>query len=149
MTSLTICINDKFCDIRSEIQTTNIPSLGFQDIRECVTLWRLIYGVWGVTGWTRKHFNIDRLCPNVSQDTAIHLSARAWKGDRGRSSIFTLSDMTSCIHSNRIQFQTDHSLSNIHVQNHGRVIGARNTYSSICPFKSDLLHSLLLHSIQI
>ena len=49
LTSLVVCINDKFCDIRernvtirSEIWTTNIRSLGFQDVRECVTLWRLI-----------------------------------------------------------------------------------------------------------
>ena len=49
LTSLVACINDNFCDIRekniiirSEIWTTNIRSLGFQDIRECVTLWGLI-----------------------------------------------------------------------------------------------------------
>jgi hypothetical protein len=46
--SLVVCINDKFHDIRernvtirSEIWTTNIRSLGFRNIRECVTLWRL------------------------------------------------------------------------------------------------------------
>ena len=50
LTSLVVCINDKFRDIRernvtirSEIWTTNICSLGFRDIRECVTLWRLIF----------------------------------------------------------------------------------------------------------
>ena len=49
LTSLVICINDKSCDIRegnatirSEIWTTNIRPLGFQDIRDCVTLWGLI-----------------------------------------------------------------------------------------------------------
>ena len=49
LTSLVVCINDKFCDIRernvtirSEIWTMNIHSLGFRDIREWVTLWRLI-----------------------------------------------------------------------------------------------------------
>ena len=45
LTSLMVCINDKFHDIRernatmmSEIWTMNIHSLGFQDIKECVTL---------------------------------------------------------------------------------------------------------------
>ena len=49
LTSLMGCITNKFCDIRernvtirSEVWTTKIRSLGFQDIRECVTLWRLI-----------------------------------------------------------------------------------------------------------
>ena len=49
LTSLMICINDKFCDtrernvtIRSEIWTTNIHSLGLRDIREWVMLWGLI-----------------------------------------------------------------------------------------------------------
>ena len=49
LTSLVVCINDKFCDIRernvtirSEIWTTNIHFLGFRDIREWVTVWRLI-----------------------------------------------------------------------------------------------------------
>jgi hypothetical protein len=47
--SLVVCINNKFCDIRernvtvrSEIWSMNIRSLGFQDIREWVTLWRVI-----------------------------------------------------------------------------------------------------------
>jgi hypothetical protein len=42
-----VCINDKFCDIRernvtirSGIWIVNICFLRFQDIRECVTLWR-------------------------------------------------------------------------------------------------------------
>jgi hypothetical protein len=54
LTSLVACINDKFCDIRegnvtirSEMWTTSIRSLGFWDIRECVTLWRLILRSWG------------------------------------------------------------------------------------------------------
>jgi hypothetical protein len=49
LTSWVVCMNDKFCDIRernvtirSEIWTTKIYSLGFRDIRECVTLWGLI-----------------------------------------------------------------------------------------------------------
>ena len=49
LTSLVVCNNDKFCDIRegnvtirSEIWTMNIRTLGFGDIRECVTLWWLI-----------------------------------------------------------------------------------------------------------
>jgi hypothetical protein len=44
-----VCVHDKFHDLRernvtrrSEVWTTNIHSLGFQDIRDCVTLWRLI-----------------------------------------------------------------------------------------------------------
>ena len=48
LASWVVCNNDKFCDIRernvtirSEIWTTNIYSLGFWDIRECVTLWGL------------------------------------------------------------------------------------------------------------
>ena len=49
LTSLVICINDKFGDtrkrnvtIRCEIWTMNIRSPGFQDIREWVILWGLI-----------------------------------------------------------------------------------------------------------
>jgi hypothetical protein len=49
LTYWVVCINDKFSDIRernvtirSEIRTTNIRSVGFRDIRKCVTLWRLI-----------------------------------------------------------------------------------------------------------
>ena len=49
LTSLVICINDKFCDIkeknvtiRSDIWTTEIRSL-----RKCVTLWRLILRILG------------------------------------------------------------------------------------------------------
>jgi hypothetical protein len=49
LTSLVVCINYKFCDtgernvtIRSETRITNIRSLGFWNIRECVTLWGLI-----------------------------------------------------------------------------------------------------------
>ena len=48
LTSLVVCIDD-ICDIRkrnvtirSEIWTIKIRSLGFRNIRECVTLWRLI-----------------------------------------------------------------------------------------------------------
>jgi hypothetical protein len=51
LTSLVVCINDEVHDIReknvitrSEIWTTNIRSLRFQDIRKCVTIWRLILG---------------------------------------------------------------------------------------------------------
>ena len=56
LTSLVVCINDKICDIRernvtirSEIWTTNIRSLGFQDIREWVIIWRLILQSLGCT----------------------------------------------------------------------------------------------------
>jgi hypothetical protein len=49
LTSLVVCVNEKFRDIRernvairSEIWITNIHSLGFRDTRECVTLWGLI-----------------------------------------------------------------------------------------------------------
>ena len=54
--SLVVCINDKICDIRernvtikSEIWTTNICSLRFQDIREWVILWKLILWSLGCT----------------------------------------------------------------------------------------------------
>jgi hypothetical protein len=60
LTSLVVCINDRFRDIRernvtirSEIWTTNICSLGFWDIRECVTLWRLILQKLGCTHYLR------------------------------------------------------------------------------------------------
>ena len=50
LTSLVVCINSKIHDdirersviTRSEIWTTNIRSLRFQDIRDWVTLWRLL-----------------------------------------------------------------------------------------------------------
>ena len=49
LTSLMVCINDTFCDIRernmtirSDIWTTKIRSLGFWEFIECVTLWKLI-----------------------------------------------------------------------------------------------------------
>ena len=49
LTSLVVCINDKIHDLRgknvtmrSEIWTTNIRSLGFQDIRNWVISWKLI-----------------------------------------------------------------------------------------------------------
>ena len=78
LTSLVVCINDKFCDIRernvtirNEIWTTNICSLGFPDIRRCVTLWRLIlrslgcmsllilgWGIpWSLCSWMNKQMN--------------------------------------------------------------------------------------------
>ena len=54
LTSLVACINDNFCDIRernvtrrSEIWTTKIRTLGFRNIRECVTLWGLILRILG------------------------------------------------------------------------------------------------------
>ena len=53
LTSWVVCINDKFHDIRkrnmtirSKIWTTNIRSVGFWDIREYVTLWKL--GLWSL-----------------------------------------------------------------------------------------------------
>jgi hypothetical protein len=61
LTSWVVCINDKFYDIREknmtircEIWTTNIRSLGFQDIRDWVTLWRLILRGLGCTGYFLK-----------------------------------------------------------------------------------------------
>ena len=49
LTSLAVCIDNEFHDIRernvtirSEIWTINIRSLGFRDIWECVPLWGLI-----------------------------------------------------------------------------------------------------------
>ena len=49
LTSLVVCIDNKFQDIRernvtirSEIWTSKIGSLEFRDSRECVTLWKLI-----------------------------------------------------------------------------------------------------------
>ena len=56
LTFLVVCINDRIHDIRernmtirSEIRTMNIRSLGFEDIRECVTLWGLILQSLGCT----------------------------------------------------------------------------------------------------
>ena len=66
LTSLVVCINDRFCDIRewnvtinSEIWTTNIHSLRFRDIRECVTLWGLILQSLGCT--LIEHCIFDKL----------------------------------------------------------------------------------------
>ena len=63
LTSLAVCINDKFRDIRernvtrrSEIWTTNICSQGFRDIRECVTLWGLILRSLRCTGFSLLNF---------------------------------------------------------------------------------------------
>ena len=49
LTSLVVCINKKICDIRErnvtiwiKIATMNICSLGYRNIRECLTLWRLV-----------------------------------------------------------------------------------------------------------
>ena len=59
LTSWVVCINDKFRDIkernvtiRNEIWTTKICSLGFQGIRECVTLWGLILWSLGWSSWS-------------------------------------------------------------------------------------------------
>jgi hypothetical protein len=56
LTSLVVCINDNFHNlrernvtIRSDIWTMNIHSLGFWDIRGFVTLWRLILRSSGCT----------------------------------------------------------------------------------------------------
>ena len=56
LTSLVAYVYDKICDvrernvtIRSEIWTTNLRSLGFQNIREWVILWRLILRSLGCT----------------------------------------------------------------------------------------------------
>jgi hypothetical protein len=70
LTSLVVCINDTFRDIeerhltiRSEIWTTNICSLGFWDIKDCVTLWRLILWSLGCTlsySIFHKFFGVQR-----------------------------------------------------------------------------------------
>ena len=70
LTSLMICINDKFCDIRernvttrSEIWTTNIRSLRFWDIRERVTLGGLILRSLGcVCVYTHTYTYTHELC---------------------------------------------------------------------------------------
>ena len=56
LTSLVVFVNDQICNIRernmtirSEIWTKNVRSLGFQDIREWVLLWRLIIQSLGCT----------------------------------------------------------------------------------------------------
>ena len=61
LTSLVVCSNDKFRDIRErnvpircEIWTTNIRSLGFRDVREFVTLWRLILRSLRCTLWRNQ-----------------------------------------------------------------------------------------------
>ena len=67
LTSLVVCINDKFHDIRernvtirSEIWTTNIRSLGFRDIRECVALRGLILRSLGCTCKTTQTSSCSR-----------------------------------------------------------------------------------------
>jgi hypothetical protein len=73
LTSLVVYINDKFHDIRkrnatirSEIWATNIRSLGFRDIREYVTLWKLILRRLGCTNaqtfYTWVWFQVERTC---------------------------------------------------------------------------------------
>jgi hypothetical protein len=70
LTSWMVCINDKCHDIRernvaikSEIWTTNIRSLRFPDIGECVTLWGLILRSLGCTKRVFRHVrdNIKKL----------------------------------------------------------------------------------------
>ena len=65
LTSLMVCINDTLRDIRernvtirSEIWTTNICPLGFQDIRECMTLWGLILQSLGCRSKLMEHKKI-------------------------------------------------------------------------------------------
>jgi len=72
LTSLVVYINDKICDIRertgtirSEIWTTNIHSLGFHDIREHVTLWRLILQNFGCTSNPKAMNNDFRVQPSL------------------------------------------------------------------------------------
>ena len=73
LTSLVVCNNDKFHDIRernvttrSEIWTTNICSLGFRDIRECVTLWRLILRSLGCRWvWNNNFYQLARFYSNL------------------------------------------------------------------------------------
>ena len=72
LTSLVVCIYDKFYDIRernliikSEIWTTNIRSLGFLDIREYVTLWRLILWSLGCTRNMGQLWQMQHVCPKM------------------------------------------------------------------------------------
>ena len=62
LTSWVVCINNKLCDTwegnvttKSEIWTMNIRSLGFRDVRGCVTLWRLILQSLGCTHTSYGH----------------------------------------------------------------------------------------------
>ena len=100
LTSLVVCVNDKFryirerhVTIRSEIWTTNILSLGFRDNRECVTLRGLILqSVWctsihlyviilwfEIHGWHTVCVN-NRVCVKMSLAWSIIRSIRFWIG---------------------------------------------------------------------
>ena len=85
-----VCIDDKFCDIkernvtiRSENQTTNIYSLGFWDIRECVTLWRLILWSLGCTRYSiMLGWNFNQAITNSVIIHVLVLSAKVHKIER-------------------------------------------------------------------
>ena len=111
LTSLMVCINDNFCNIRernvtirSEIWTTNIKSLGFWNIREWVTLRALILQSLGcitLLSWCcGPSFGIDRGRPQLpaairdghseaylrSPPFAPSLSSLSWAGSHWSSS---------------------------------------------------------------
>ena len=72
-------INDNFfgmresnVTIRSEIWTTHIRSLGFRDIRECVTLRGLILWSLGCMWWGGCHLMIDVPCFSNFHDIIHH-----------------------------------------------------------------------------
>ena len=70
-------IRERNVTTRSEIWTTNICSLGFQDIREWVILWGLILRSWGVLSWMieiwmKKHLVSDNNCNTVNLYPAPH-----------------------------------------------------------------------------
>ena len=67
--SLAVCINDKICDIRernvtirSEIWSMNIRSLAFQDIREWVTLRKVILRSLGCISQLKLSYLQTNLC---------------------------------------------------------------------------------------
>ena len=76
LTSLLVCINDKIHDIwernvtiRSKIWTTNIRSLGFQDIRERVILW----GFDITEQWSGRFLGITSWDPSVCKSKRLHV----------------------------------------------------------------------------
>jgi hypothetical protein len=69
-----ICdIRERKVTIRSEIRSTNIRSLGFQDNREWVTLWRLT--LWRLTLWSLGCIGeaMEGLC-HVDDSSALLIS---------------------------------------------------------------------------
>ena len=118
LTSWVVCINDKFRDIRErnviirrDIWTTNIPSLGFWDIREYVTLWRLILHnlgcrtnergepiasyiwtgwVWRITNWrSRLQENYPSLERNM-RNVPLLKDHNTWSNGPGNTKIWPI-----------------------------------------------------------